>query len=155
MKIKMKYKLSFSEADKLIERYYEGLTSGEEEKQLDEFLSQPNLPEQYKPEQAIFGYFDHKKHKPHFSLRPYISWISAAAVILSVVFGLQFLEAGNRSDYAYIDGKRITDIREVKSQALASLSDIDSGTKEVEESFINLNNNDLIKDQLEVFSGLK
>jgi len=154
MKIKMKYKLSFSEADKLIERYYEGLTTGVEEKRLMDFLSQSKLPDRFKPEQAIFGYFHQKKQKPHFSVRSYISWISAAAVILSVVFGLQFLEAGNRGDYAYIDGKRITDIREVKSQALASLSDIDTGTNEVEESFKNLNNKDLIKDQLNVFSGL-
>jgi hypothetical protein len=154
MKIKLKYKLSFSETDKLIERYYDGLTSVEEEKQLTEFLSQPNLPAKYEPEQAIFGYFSQKKQKAHFSLKPYIRWISAAAVILSVVFGLQFLEAGNRGDYAYIDGKKITDIQEVKSQALASLSDIDSGSDEMEKSFKNLNNKDLIKDQLDIFSGL-
>ena len=154
MKIKMKFKLSFSEVDKLIERYYEGLTTGEEEKRLSDFLSQPNLPELYKPEQAIFSYFEQKKQKTHFNIQPFISWMSAAAVILLLVVGLQYLNAGNTGNYAYVDGKKITDIHEVKSKALASLSNLDSGTKEVEESFKNLNNNDLIKDQLDVFSGL-
>ncbi len=155
MKIRINNNLSFDEADSLIERYYDGLTTGTEEKQLQNFLSQTNLPERYKPEQAIFGYFEHKKQKIHFSIFPYTRWASIAAVIISVVFVAQLFFASDHSGYAYIDGKKITNVRDVKSQALASLSSISSSKNEMEEEFKNINNNELIKEQLNVFSGLE
>ena len=154
MIIKMKYKLSFSEADRLIEKYYEGVTSGKEEKQLQEFLSQVNLPQRYEPEQAIFGYFDHKKQKKPVSIRPYIRWASVAAVAVLAVIGTQLFDIRNQSGYAFIDGKRTTDIQQVKSQALASLSDVSSSGNEVEEGLKNINDNRLMEQQLNVFSGL-
>ena len=153
MRIRMKNKVNFCEADKLIERYYDGLTCVEEEKQLRSFLSQSNLPERYAPEQAIFGYFQAKKMKVQFSLRPYFRWASVAAVILAGVFIVKFYIAENQLDYAYVDGKKITNMSEIKSQALASLSDISAKNNEVEDGLKNMNNDELIKSQLEVFSG--
>jgi len=153
MKIRIKNKITFSEADKLIERYYDGLTSADEEKQLRSFLSQSTLPERYKPEQAIFGYFDGKKKKVQFSLRPTIRWASVAAVILASVFIAKLYLTEKQSDYAFIDGKKITNMSEIKSQALASLSDISAKNNEVEDGLKNVNNDELIKKQLDVFSG--
>ena len=63
MKIRYKHALSLAEADGLIEKYYDGLTSVAEEKELRSFLSQPNLPEQYKVERDILGFFEEKKKK--------------------------------------------------------------------------------------------
>ena len=154
MKIKRTYKLSFAEADRLIEKYYDGLTTGNEEQRLLEFLSQPDLPEQYKPEQAIFGYFDHKKQKKHITLLPYIRWASVAVLAALVVIGTQRFEIGNHANYACIDGKKTTDIQMVKSQALASLSDVSSAKNEVDEGFKSINDNRTIEQQLDVFSGL-
>jgi hypothetical protein len=153
MKIRIKNRISNSEADKLIERYYDGLTSVEEEKQLLIFLSQSNLPDHYKPEQAIFGYFDGKKKKVQFSLRPYIRWASVAALILASVFISKQYMVEKNTDYAFVDGKKITNISEIKSQALASLSDISAKNNEVEDGLKNMNNDELIKKQLDVFSG--
>ena len=154
MNIKITHKLSFAEADKLIERYYEGLTTGKEEKMLQEFLSQRNLPEQYEPEQAVFGYFDQKKQKKHITLLPYIRWASVAAIAVLAVIGTYRFEVRNQSGYACIDGTRITDIQQVKSQALASLSDVSSSRNEVEDGLKNINDNGLMEQQLNVFSGL-
>jgi hypothetical protein len=151
----IKHKLNFSEADMLIEKYYEGLTTVEEEKQLRDFLSQPSLPERFEPEQAILGYFNHKKQKTHFSLLPTIRWASAAAVIALIIIGSQLFVIERQSNYAYIDGKKVTDVREIKSQALASLSDISSSTDEVAEGLKSINGNELIQQQLDVFSGLE
>ena len=153
MKIRIKNNIDFSETDKLIERYYDGLTSVEEEKQLRSFLSQLNLPERYKPEHDIFGYFDSNKKKVQFSLRPYIRWASVAAIIFAGVFITQLYLAEKQSDYAYIEGKKITNISEIKSQALASLSDISAENNEVEDGLKNMNNDEVIKKQLDVFSG--
>ncbi|MDP4239708.1 MAG: hypothetical protein Q8904_09615 [Bacteroidota bacterium] len=155
MRIKMKYKLSPAEADRLIERYYEGLTTGEEEKQLQTFLSQAGLPERYKPEQAIFGYFNHKKQKAVFKIAPYIRWASVAAVVVLVLFSVQVFLTEKKANFAYIDGNRITNVQKIKSQALASLSDVSSSRDEVEEGLKNINDNGLIEQQLDVFSGLE
>jgi hypothetical protein len=147
--------MKFEEANRLIERYYEGLTSGEEEKKLQQFLAQPGLPERYEPEQALLGYFNHKKEKKHISLIPYKRWASTAAVVVLVLVGSQVFFIQNQRNYAYVDGKKITNVHEIKSQALASLSDIALSTDEVEEGFKNINDNELVEQQLDVFSGLE
>lgn len=152
MNIKMKHKMTFELADRLIERYYDGLTSVAEEKILLEFLSQPNLPSHYEPEQAIFGYFKPQKEKQHFSLRAYMRWASVAAALFIGVISIQLLMTDANVSYAYVDGNKITDLNEIKLQASAMLNDIPSGNEEVEAGINNLNNKDIIKQQLEMFS---
>ena len=152
MKIRMKHKMTFEEADQLIERYYDGLTSVEEERQLKEFLLQPGLPARYEAEQAIFGYFKPQQEKSEFNIRPFMRWAGVAAILLVGVFSIQILVPEVHANYAYVDGRKITDINEIKLQAMATLNDIPSGNSEVEESINNLNNKDIIKQQLETFA---
>jgi len=155
MKIMMKYKMSFSEADRLIEKYYDGMTTVDEEKQLQIFLSQADLPDRYLPEQAIFGYFNSKKQKPHFTIVPYIRWASVAAVVVFVAIGIQKFTGENQLNYAYVDGVKITNIQDIKSKALASLSDISAENNEVESGLKSMKDNELVEQQLEVFSGME
>jgi len=155
MKLMMKHTISNSEADRLIERYYDGLTTVEEENQLQHFLSQSALPERYGPEQAIFGYFFDKKQKKNFSIFPYVRWASVAAVLFIAVFSIKTITTQNQTNYAFVDGEKITDIQEVKSQAMSSLKNISSENDEVEEGLKNLNGNKLMEQQLDVFSGLE
>ena len=54
MIIRFKNKAEYEAIDRLIEKYYEGMTSVEEEKRLQAFLSRTGLPEKYAPEQAIW-----------------------------------------------------------------------------------------------------
>jgi hypothetical protein len=149
MKIRIKNRITFSDADKLIERYYDGLTSVEEEKQLYRFLSQSTLPERYAPEQAIFGYFDCKKMKVQFSLRPYIRWASVAAAIAFVVVTVHLLSTDNLSDYAYVDGKRITDVQLVKKFAETTMKQI---SDEMEHGNTKSDAKELMKEQLNAFT---
>ena len=155
MIINMKYKLNFPDADRLIEKYYDGLTTSAEEKQLNDFLLQRDLPEQYRPEQAIFGYFTHKNEKPSFRIPDSIRWVGVAAAIGLILLGPQLFVSGNQSDYAYIDGIKVSDIGEVKSRAMASLGDISHSRDEVQESFKSINDNDLIEQQLDMFSAVE
>lgn len=156
MKIRMKYKMTFEQADQLIERYYDGLTSVEEEKKLLKFLSQSNLPARYEPEQAIFGYFKPQQKNPHFSIRSYMRWAGVAAVLLTGVFCIQlFVVTNAHPNYAYVDGKKTTDMNEIKLQALATLNNIPSGDKEVEDGINSLNNENFIEQQLDIFSTYK
>jgi len=154
MNIRIKRKTDFSKLDQLIERYYEGLTTSDEEKQIRDFLSLRDLPKRFEVEKEIFGYYDQKKKKPHASILPYFRWAGVAATVAIVVFSLHVYMNTNQSNYACIDGKRIYDVHQIKTQALESLSDVSPKTNEVEEGFKNLNDQDLIKQQLDVFSGL-
>lgn len=154
MRIKLKNRINFDQADKLIEKYYEGFTTLEEERLLKYFLSQDNLPVKYHPEQAILSYFATKKHKPTFNLRPHIRWAGAAVAILVLAIGIQTYSLRNPRSFAYVDGVMITNSNEIKTQALASLSIVTAENYNVEQSFENLNGNELMQEQLDVFSGL-
>ena len=153
MRIKINNRISNDKADSLIEKYYEGLTTGDEERQLKAFLSRRDLPDKYKPEQAILGYFDRKAPKKHVSLLPYIRWASVAAVVVLGLFSIQRFTADNKANYAFIDGHKVSNMHTIKSQALASLVDVSSSTNEVEEGFKSLNENESIEQQLDVFSS--
>ena len=153
MRLKFRHKITFEQADKLIEKYYDGYTTVEEEKLLQDFLTQTNLSAKYKPEQAIFGYFETKKQKPAFNIRPYIRWTGAAVAILVLAVGIQTFAWKNSASYAYVDGVKITNKNEIKTQALASLSNVSADNNEVEQSIENLNDNGIMQQQLDVFSG--
>ena len=154
MKLKIKHKITCEQADKLIEKYYDGFTTVDEEKLLQGFLSQSGLPAKYKPEQAIFGYFDTKKQKPAFSIRPYIRWAGAAAAVLVLAVGIQTFVQQDTASYAYVDGVKITNKNQIKTQALASLSNVSADNNEVEQSLESLNDNGIMQQQLDVFAGL-
>lgn len=153
MKLRYKHALSLAEADRLIEKYYDGLTTVAEEKELRGFLSQPNLPEQYKVERDILGFFEEKKEKPKHKVQliPFKRWSSVAAVLIVGVFCAKFYMTANPDNYAYVDGKKITDVNQVKQSALASLNDLPSD--EVAEGLNSLNDSELIDQQLSVFSN--
>ncbi|MDD3079771.1 MAG: hypothetical protein PHH37_11820 [Paludibacter sp.] len=153
MKLKRRHNLSFEEADALIEKYYDGLTSGEEEKHLHEFLAQRGLPERYKAEQAIFGYFERKKHKPALNMKPVLNWASGIAAMLVIAAGLHFYTTANtKSNYAYVNGVKITKLSEVKSKALMSLNEVSATNNEVEQCFQNMTANDVVQQQLDIFA---
>jgi hypothetical protein len=152
MKLNIKNRIDYNEIDRLIDRYYDGLTSVDEEKRLHSFLAQKGLPERYKPEQAIFGYFEAKKLKPTFSIQSYIRWMGAVAAVAILVVGIQIFKSGSTADYAYVNGIKITNLNVIKSKALASLSNMSADNDEVEQSFDNLKDKEIMKEQLGVFS---
>jgi hypothetical protein len=153
MKLKIKHKMTFDEADVLIEKYYDGFTTVEDERQLREFLSQAQLPAKYAPEQAIFGYLAPKVQKPVFSIRPYMRWASVAAVFAATIFSVQLFITDNQANFAYVDGVKITDMQHIKSEALASLNSLNSN--EVETGLNQINSNDIIKQQLDAFAAFE
>ena len=153
MKIRYIHTLSLEKADKLIEKYYDGLTTAAEEKELRGFLSQTNLPEQYKVERDILGFFEAKKKKQRSRVQsiPFKRWSSVAAVLIVGVFCIKFYMTAYPSNFAYVDGVKITDVGKVKQNALASLNDLPSD--EVAEGLNSLNDSELIDQQLSVFSN--
>jgi len=118
----MKTLISTQQATVLLEKYYDGLTSVKEEKALNEFLSQKKLPEQFEADRAISGYFANQKKKGKIQTIPLLRWASVAAsvaIAITVGFSLTF---GRVNSFAYVDGKKVTDIEQIREQAFASIN---------------------------------
>ena len=156
MKITFKNKyISRIEADRIIERYYDGLSNAEEEKKLQVFLSQSNLPTKYAAEQAMFGYFTKQKNvrtknSSNFSI--YRVSAAAAAVLLVALFTFRMLQTTQTESFAIVDGVRITNNAELKVLAANSLQTLSGGDEIVADAFQNLSANDIVEQQLEVFA---
>jgi len=144
----MRKLITIQEAEVLLERYYEGFTSGKEEKLLGAFLSQKKLPERFEPDKAILGYFDSRRKKSKTQIIPLLRWVSGVAASLMIgITVIHFWVSDNSNSYAYIDGKKITNIEQVKEQALASVqswNDSDGNP--------NLDTEQLINQQLQLFN---
>ena len=138
--------ITIQEAEVLINKYYEGYTSGAEEKLLHTFLSQKNLPEQFEADKAILGYFASHKEKRKIQVIPLLRWTSVAASVIIGIIIVNFLMPGKPNSYAYIDGEKVTNIEQIKEQAFAS---IHSWNKS--ESNTNLDTDELIIQQLQLF----
>lgn len=149
--------ITIQEAEKLIEKYYEGETSVAEEKLIHRFLSQKNLPEQFETEKAIFGYFESEKPKKKvYRLPTQLRWIaSAAAVAVIAIFSLVFVHQSNASSYAYIDGVKTTNKQIIKNLAQSTVQGLVAENNELETSLENIRGNNVIETQLDVFSEIE
>lgn len=155
LNIKRQVVISSTQADELLEKYYEGKTSVREENMLRAFLAQPDIPERFDAERDIFGYFQGKKAKQTVSLPQTFKWAAAVAVIAVVISGgLFFYRTPATISYAYIDGEKTTDVNMIKSLAFTSFSNIASENNEIENNLNDIQNDGLIKTQLELFSEI-
>jgi len=91
------------------------------------------------------GYFGKEKSKSRPVVIPFIRWISIAAAVFLILICLKSPVSQKQSNYAYINGERITDIRIVKAKALSSLQEIRSSPDEVQKSIDNLNDDNLVQ----------
>lgn len=139
----------------LLEKYFEGDTSAEEEKRLHLYFSQDNLPEDLKVYASLFRFLDDesaalrvlhqvkqesevvKRRKPLF-LRKLWSYAAVAAVLLAAVLLLVRPDKQSHSmgdSYVWVDGKQITNPTAVREYAESAFGKIQP-------------ENDLIEDQL-------
>jgi len=153
MIINIRRKPDFAEADRLIERYYDGLTTVDEEKQLRKFLMQSNLPERYQVEKDILGFYETKKQKAKVHSMPFARWSAAAAILVVCLLSVKVYTTATPRSFAYVNGKKITDVQEVKQTALASLTEISSADNEVADGLNSLHDNELIDQQLDIFTN--
>ena len=80
--------------------------------------------------------------------------MGAAAAMLVFAVGIQTFVQQDTASYAYVDGVKITNKNQIKTQALASLSSVSADNNEVEQSLESLNDNGIMQQQLDVFAGL-
>jgi len=154
MKLYIPKKISISEADRLIEKYYDGLTTVAEEQKLHKFLMKPNLPDKYRAEQAVFGYLKADKKKNKIMFPAYLQRVAVVALILTSAFTIQTLVVGQNTAYAIVNGKKITNKADIENIAMNSLREITSTNNEVEEGLNAINNTKIVEQQLEVFNSM-
>ncbi len=146
-----------NDIDELIEKYFDGETSVAEEKMLQRFFQQKNLPEKYRAEKAMFDHFVREKAaripKQVVFTSKVMRWSAVAAVALGAVliFNQQLNHQpslmGSRS-YVIIDGQLYTDAKTVKEHALKALDDVtDGSSKKVSSNEAE----QLMKEQLSLF----
>lgn len=127
--------------DKILERYFEGETSLQEEKLLRNYFCRQDIEERHKIYAPIFDFlskerkdiiFEKKKKNPLLYI-----WVGVAASILLLIGVRTFfyapLENGNTKSIVYIDGKKITDINRINNEALNSIENI----SEINEDIVN------------------
>ncbi|GHT61675.1 hypothetical protein AGMMS50239_13100 [Bacteroidia bacterium] len=133
----------------LIEKYFEGLTSLDEEQKLRDYFQQENVLPEWEVYKSMFQYFtlerDEKK-QAFSSPRPrtkriLLRWGStAAAACLLLFISLRlFLNAGgtlSKTSQAYIDGKKYTDIELIRTETLKSLENLSEGSEDAYSSQI-------------------
>ena len=158
MKILKRNIISLKEAEKLIEKYYEGETTVAEENLLRKYLSGKNVPAQFETEKAILDYFASEKEKKSVRLVPNtVKWIAsvAAAAIVVIFLSILFNNPSSATSYAYEDGKKITDKNEIRALAQIAVGNLVSGTDEVEEGLENIQLGQTIESQLDDFAGVE
>lgn len=134
----IKPKLHETDIRMLIDRYMSGDTTNEEEATLRTWfrLAGDDIPEEWRPLRALFGFVDEELETPHrrntllIALRRPRIWISsavaaAAIAIVMLVPSMNKAFAPEPQNYAVIDGKLYTNqevINEQVDEALQTVS---------------------------------
>ena len=128
--------------NKILEKYFEGETSLQEEEILHEYFRDGNISEEHKQYAPLFGYFRQERDKiakiPAKKRKlPVYIWSGIAACIMIVLL-VRFTTSTGHDDLSkslvYIDGKKISDIETINSQALKSIENI----SDMDEDAINM-----------------
>lgn len=120
--------------DELIDKYFEGLTTCEEERRLRRYFTETDeLPERLQPYRPLFAYMEREARRmnatpePAPTLRPrrrrtlYLAGGMVAALLLLLgIAGLVSTPFGEES-YVIIDGVRYTDRETVEAKAREAL----------------------------------
>jgi len=131
----------------LIDKYFEGLTSLEEEQLLRDFFQQGKVDEEFEELKPMFRFFaeERKNNKEESTGKTIkvrlIRWISVAAcliLLLSIGLFLNFRSNLSGTSSAYIDGKKYTDIELIQIQALNSLENMSEGEEDIFSSQIEI-----------------
>lgn len=125
--------------DKLLDKYFEGETSLQEEKVLRSYFLGTKIEERHKVFKPMFNFFSEEKNETSTQKRhtyPVRMWIGIAASILLLagiwsLFSLP-VEKENKS-LVYVNGKEITDAKIINAQILNSIENI----SEIDEDAIN------------------
>lgn len=138
----------------LLDRYFEGISTLEEEQQLRDYFLSEQVAEEFRIYQAQFQFFAKErsapKQAPPVAQKPGYRRIvlrtgiaAAACLLLFLTVKTYFKESpGQQGSYAYVNGKKYTDKEFVRIQTLESLDHLTN------------DNNEIISSQIEILDSL-
>jgi len=122
--------------DELLNKYFEGETSLQEEEMLRDYFAQSTIDEKYKMYAPMFSFFSQERNEQPTNVIPLKPkkkklWLYAstavAAVALLIVF-VRLVTVPNDNDMSkslvYINGKKIYDTETINTQALISIDNV-------------------------------
>lgn len=152
--IRFKNKADFEAIDRLIRKYYEGMTTVDEEKRLQAFVTHWFATEICSLNRLCLDISTRVSQK-HVRFPQYIRWATGVAAVVAMVVSVQIFSNTTPPNYAYVDGQKITDINRIKTEAIASLHGVSSGEQYVEEGISKWMILWMIEEQLDVFSAFE
>ncbi|MFR1236684.1 MAG: hypothetical protein ACLSC9_10235 [Barnesiella sp.] len=115
----------------LLERFWNGSTTNEEEKELYRYFSNKDIPENMKPYRSLFSWFENELPEELTTIHTelpivrikHISWkiISGIAALIILILGTSFYFLRQTPDlyegsYIVRNGVRITDLKEIRPE---------------------------------------
>lgn len=125
--------------EELLNKYFEGATSCEEERELRRFFTQGPVPEHLQAYRPMFAFFDEESKRSQMPSSPGIprrllyalSGIAAGVVIALAIAGISRHIGNPPENYVVIDGKCYTDARLIHEQARQAFDDVRFSEDEV------------------------
>jgi len=155
MRIKFFAKPDSEMLERLIGTYYEALTSVEEEKELYRLLSHPSLKGKYEAERAMLSYFkDEKTIKLQPPVLKMLRHVAVVAVLVVSAFLVMVMVTPDaQASYAWVNGKKVTNIHKVKLYAEKSINSLPSSSSIIDKNLKEVSSGQLIEQQLAIFAG--
>ncbi|MDR1683507.1 MAG: hypothetical protein LBS25_09035 [Candidatus Symbiothrix sp.] len=131
----------------LIEKYFEGSTSLDDEQRLRDYFQNDAVAEEWKIYQPMFQYFSSERKliippRRNVFVNNRLRWISIAASLL-LLLGGYFVYASQHSpdiSQIYIDGEKYTDVRMIGTETVRTLESLAE------------TNNDILSSQIEALN---
>lgn len=123
--------------EELLNKYFEGETSCEEERELRRFFTQGPVPEHLQAYRPMFAFFEEESKRPKGSLPLRrrllyaLSGVAAGVLIALAIAGISRHIGGSPENYVIIDGKCYTDARLIHEQAMNAFDDVRLSEDEV------------------------
>jgi len=164
--------------EELVEQYFEGQTSAEEEATLRRFFTSGYVPENLAMYKPLFTFFDDEikkieetSHSENEDVEQYenrnwqirtkkrfVFWLSGTAACAAILIGIFFFESPSQKcpgegDYVIIDGRCYTDAKTIRSATLNSLREISENSDNISEEKSSEASR-IIENQLKEFDSL-
>jgi len=148
----------------LIDKYFEGLTSTDEEATLRRFFTSENIPDELRMYQPLFIYFENAiKETETNKLRKFQTrknrtlWITSAAACIVLLIGMFHFSTVQKgcpagSNYVIIDGRCYTDADMIQKAMQRTLREVSGEDNFFTET--STDNMNIVESQLKEFESL-
>ena len=114
----------------LLNKYFEGETTCEEERRLRRFFAEGLVPEHLEVYRPVFAFFEaEQKELPEIS--GIGNAVAAALLLLLGISGIYRHISPAPANYVIIDGKEYTDVHLIREQAMVAFRDVSLSEEEV------------------------